>query len=309
MDPRPAAPLALHTDYIRDHIRTVPDWPAPGVQFRDITPLLQNPKVFRVLIDEFVHRYFDVKPDAIAGLDARGFILGSVRREFQSRYQNSLLGMAWLPGDQALAVRESLKPWMARFDFASCVPFARQGAMAEAGAGDRVGLLFCAASDTAASPEELAALEGLLGLHGADTLRYADKKRGQRRAARLVRRGEATTLEGVVLAGDTSAESWLKTLLQEELPAQTYGRLLLVPGAKAPVAVQSRGKSVCTCFNVTDAAITAELAHCHGTDDDRLAQLQGKLRCGTNCGSCLPEVKRMVRQSIPTSQRDATLSS
>ena len=74
----PAAPVAMHADYIRDHIRTVPDWPAPGVQFRDITPLLQNPKVFRVLIDEFVHRYFDVKPAAIAGLDARGFIIGSV---------------------------------------------------------------------------------------------------------------------------------------------------------------------------------------------------------------------------------------
>ena len=71
-------PLAMHTDYIRAHIRTVPDWPAPGVQFRDITPLLQNPKVFRVLIDEFVHRYVDVKPDAIAGLDARGFIIGAV---------------------------------------------------------------------------------------------------------------------------------------------------------------------------------------------------------------------------------------
>ena len=65
-------------DYIRSHIRTVPDWPAPGVQFRDITPLLSNPRVFRVLIDQFVHRYFDQKPTAIAGLDARGFIIGSV---------------------------------------------------------------------------------------------------------------------------------------------------------------------------------------------------------------------------------------
>ncbi|TDP72587.1 adenine phosphoribosyltransferase [Roseateles toxinivorans] len=64
--------------YIKHHIRTVPDWPAPGVQFRDITPLLSNPKVFRVLIDMFVHRYFDAKPTAIAGLDARGFIIGSV---------------------------------------------------------------------------------------------------------------------------------------------------------------------------------------------------------------------------------------
>jgi adenine phosphoribosyltransferase len=68
------------TDYLRSHIRTVPDWPAPGVQFRDITPLLQNPKVFRVLIDAFVHRYMDpaLRPDVVAGLDARGFILGSV---------------------------------------------------------------------------------------------------------------------------------------------------------------------------------------------------------------------------------------
>ncbi len=67
-------------DYLRNHIRTVPDWPAPGVQFRDITPLLQEAKVFRVLIDAFVHRYMDTerRPDVVAGLDARGFILGSV---------------------------------------------------------------------------------------------------------------------------------------------------------------------------------------------------------------------------------------
>ncbi|MDO8252885.1 MAG: adenine phosphoribosyltransferase [Rhodoferax sp.] len=66
--------------YLRDHIRTVPDWPAPGVQFRDITPLLQDAKVFRVLIDAFVHRYMDpsIRPDVVAGLDARGFILGAV---------------------------------------------------------------------------------------------------------------------------------------------------------------------------------------------------------------------------------------
>ena len=67
-------------DYLRDHIRTVPDWPAPGVQFRDITPLLQDPKVFRIMTDAFVHRYMDPKlrPDVVAGLDARGFILGAV---------------------------------------------------------------------------------------------------------------------------------------------------------------------------------------------------------------------------------------
>ena len=67
-------------DYLKSHIRTVPDWPAPGVQFRDITPLLQDPRVFRVLIDAFVHRYMHParRPDVVAGLDARGFILGAV---------------------------------------------------------------------------------------------------------------------------------------------------------------------------------------------------------------------------------------
>jgi len=66
--------------YLKSHIRTVADWPAPGVQFRDITPLLQDPKVFRVLIDVFVHRYMDpaLRPTVVAGLDARGFIIGSV---------------------------------------------------------------------------------------------------------------------------------------------------------------------------------------------------------------------------------------
>ncbi len=65
-------------DFIRQQIRTVPDWPSAGVQFRDITPLLSSPRAFRVLIDQFVHRYFDARPTAIAGLDARGFIIGSV---------------------------------------------------------------------------------------------------------------------------------------------------------------------------------------------------------------------------------------
>jgi adenine phosphoribosyltransferase len=66
------------SQFIRDRIRTVPNWPAAGVMFRDITPLLQAPKTFRVLIDAFVHRYMHSGVDVIAGIDARGFILGAV---------------------------------------------------------------------------------------------------------------------------------------------------------------------------------------------------------------------------------------
>ena len=72
-----SAPLDA-ADYIKSHIRTVPDWPQPGVQFRDITPLLREPRSLRVLIDLFVQRYIDAKLDYIAGLDARGFIIGPI---------------------------------------------------------------------------------------------------------------------------------------------------------------------------------------------------------------------------------------
>ena len=71
------------------------------------------------------------------------------------------------------------------------------------------------------------------------------------------------------------------------------------PGAEAPVAVVSRGRTVCSCLGVTDQAIEAKLAVCQGPDEDRLGQLQGALKCGTNCGSCVPELKRMVRLIKP----------
>jgi adenine phosphoribosyltransferase len=56
----------------------VPDWPEPGVMFRDITPLLQNPRTLRALVDLFVFRYLDRQVDAVAGIDARGFIVGAI---------------------------------------------------------------------------------------------------------------------------------------------------------------------------------------------------------------------------------------
>jgi assimilatory nitrate reductase catalytic subunit len=63
------------------------------------------------------------------------------------------------------------------------------------------------------------------------------------------------------------------------------------------MAVAARGKVVCTCFNVTDARINTQLATCMGSPAERLAALQGALHCGTNCGSCLPELRRLVRMS------------
>lgn len=207
----------------------------------------------------------------------------------------TLLAVAWLPADTALATAQALRALMPSFAFASCVPFGSGGALAQGGA-DRTGVLFRAADHQAAPDALLAQIESLLGLASADTLRYADVRHGQRRAARLVRAGSDAHLEAFLLAGDTRAEAWIKTLLQEQLPAQSFGRLLLRPGATAPAGVASRGKTVCSCFGVTDLAIGAQLARCTGFGErERLAELQGALKCGTNCGSCIPELQRMVR--------------
>jgi assimilatory nitrate reductase catalytic subunit len=90
----------------------------------------------------------------------------------------------------------------------------------------------------------------------------------------------------------------MTTLLQDEQPTQSYGRALLAPGATPPVPVMSRGKTVCNCFNVTDSAIESTLANCTGFAADRLETLQATLQCGTHCGSCLPQLQRMVRTSM-----------
>jgi adenine phosphoribosyltransferase len=78
LDPNRDDPARPPRERIRRTVRTVPDWPLPGVMFRDITPLLSDPAVFSLLIDEFVQRYRGQRVSAIAGLDARGFIVGSV---------------------------------------------------------------------------------------------------------------------------------------------------------------------------------------------------------------------------------------
>lgn len=214
----------------------------------------------------------------------------------------SLLGLAWLPADRALSTREALRKLMLRFPFASCVPFAKAAPLEGEAGAQPTGLLFRAAAHEPVPDELLAEIEALLGLDDAGTLRYADRKRGQRRAALLDRQGEQTTLRAVLLAGDTRAEGWIRSLLQQELPAQSYGRLILLAGAQAPVALPARSRQVCTCFNVSEDAITGALAQRGGNDSERLAALQQTLKCGTNCGSCVPELQRLLRRTVPLKQ-------
>ncbi|NKQ41014.1 MAG: adenine phosphoribosyltransferase [Sulfurovum sp.] len=63
---------------ILDSIRTVPDFPKPGIEFKDITTLLGKPEIFDLLMDHLEARYEGYDLDYVAGIDARGFIFGSI---------------------------------------------------------------------------------------------------------------------------------------------------------------------------------------------------------------------------------------
>ena len=61
---------------VRDSIRTIPDYPEPGIQFRDVTTLFGNARAFRTAIDLLLHPYAGERIDKVAALEARGIIAG-----------------------------------------------------------------------------------------------------------------------------------------------------------------------------------------------------------------------------------------
>jgi len=63
-------------DDLQSAVRTIPDYPKPGILFRDITTLLGNAQAFRRAVDQLVHPWAGSKIDKVAGIEARGFILG-----------------------------------------------------------------------------------------------------------------------------------------------------------------------------------------------------------------------------------------
>ena len=60
---------------MKEHVRTVPDYPIPGIKFRDITPLLQDSRLFARVVDEMSKPWYGLKIDAVLSIEARGFIM------------------------------------------------------------------------------------------------------------------------------------------------------------------------------------------------------------------------------------------
>ena len=216
----------------------------------------------------------------------------------------TLLGVAWLDTESAqssnnktsaltpdlvgahrsgLEVIQVLRKYMAHFEFASCVPFSSDD-------GTKKGVLFRVACSEAPDMALVHTIEELLGLSGTSSLRYVDAKRCHVRSMRV----RDALLEAFVIAGDTSAEKWLNSLLQTQASTVSYGRRLLMTGAKPPIALVDLGATVCTCVGVRDIAIATHLNNCIGDEETRLTSLKSNLGCGTQCGSCIPQLKRMI---------------
>jgi assimilatory nitrate reductase catalytic subunit len=202
------------------------------------------------------------------------------------------LVFGWVGQGSVLALQSALRPYMKRFAYGSCTLFGR----------DKTGVLFRAADDYPAAPELVREIEVKFGIEGAAVLRYDDARRGNARHI-LVDDGK---LAAVALCGDTSAERWLKEYLENEQPVAALGRLLLMPSNQAPQGFKARGRVVCNCFNVAESEISEKLSGHDwinaGTPAAVLSSLQGQLKCGTNCGSCVPELKKIILGSSPNAR-------
>jgi assimilatory nitrate reductase catalytic subunit len=181
---------------------------------------------------------------------------------------------------------------MRRFGYASCVPFGRE----------REGLRLRLANAGPFTEADLAELSAAFEVEGMRTLRYDDSRR---RISRRIAIADGR-LAFVLLVGDDQSAGWLAQWMEAGTPIDAPGRLLLSGGAGAPGGAPIRGRIVCNCHDVSENEIEAALAaDCNddgnrdcGAGQDRagarLQRLQRRLKCGTDCGSCLPELRRRI---------------
>ena len=174
-----------------------------------------------------------------------------------------------------------LQPWLARFDYATLTLAGRESTV--------VVLRACGGTDSPApSPELLAELAAAMGLDSPAALAFNDARRGIAKRALV----EYDCLAGALLCNETRATDWLLDLIARGGSTAELRKWLFAPLATPPAAGPARGRIVCNCFDVSENEIRGDLAA--GLD---LAALQGKSKCGTNCGSCVPELKRMAAKA------------
>ena len=188
---------------------------------------------------------------------------------------------------QSLDALQKIRHLLVNFQYACCGLFGRE---TEQHAGM---LILRAAHKEAPDSALIAEIDAILGMtDDRPLLMYNDAKRGVSKRILVENKRGCGTAEvtGVRLLGETLAEDWLKdAMLAGEFTAELR-RWALAPLSAPPLGHRGRGRVVCSCLDVAENDIIDTIQR--GAD---LITLQNKLKCGTECGSCVPELKRFVR--------------
>ena len=186
--------------------------------------------------------------------------------------------VAMRSGD-ALRYLVAIQPLLAHFPYASCGLYGNEHPL----------LVFRAAAPAPVDEALIQRLDALLELSGSNSINYLDAKRGIDKRA-LVQEGKVI---GARLTGETAARDWLKELMAQNAPVDALRPWLLAPLSSPPAGQSQRGRIVCLCHDVSESEIRAR-----AESGAELGEIQLALKCGTTCGSCVPELRRLTAQAV-----------
>ena len=180
--------------------------------------------------------------------------------------------------EQALAWLDRVQPLLASYAY---------GYVGLVGC-DRPAVALRIAHDAPIAPARLAKIDACLDLAPELCLVYSDARREVAKQA-LLAEGK---LLGFRLYGELGAAEWLRALLLAAQPVDALRRWMLGPFTAPPAGMEapSPGRIVCSCFGVAEPDIRSRIEAGASVD-----AIRAQLRCGSACGSCLPEIKRMAR--------------
>ena len=199
--------------------------------------------------------------------------------------------MTILRSCQDLTLLTKVRALMKQFTYASCGLFGRETDANKAGL-----LILRAAHETAPARELIEKIDAILGMtDDSPCLNYNDAKRDISKRILVENHDGKAEVTGVRLMGETLATDWLKEVMttgqfSDEAHYKAFSRWALAPISAPPSGQVGRGKIVCNCLDISQNEIVENIQL--GAD---LITLQNKLKCGTECGSCMPELKRLVQ--------------
>jgi len=176
---------------------------------------------------------------------------------------------------EAAAWMAALRPWLARFGYAALSLTGREHPV----------VVLRLAHDAPVAVETLDGLDALFGCVAEDSLAFRDAARGIDKRARIA----GGRLTAIRLVNEIAGFDWLVEAIVADQPAEPLRPWLFAPLARPPAALPVLGRTVCNCFGVGETALRAAVRE--GAD---LGSLQARFKCGTSCGSCLPELRRLV---------------